>query len=68
MQVKDIMTRDVETAGIDTPVANIAEKMRTQDIGMLPVCNGDKLVGMVSDRGITVRATANNLHPEQLHC
>lgn len=68
MQVKDIMTRDVETAGIDTPIANIAEKMRTQDIGMLPVCNGDKLVGMVSDRDITIRATAKNLHPEQLRC
>src|SRR4026207_1670693 len=68
MQVKDIMTRDVETAGIDTPIANIAEKMRTHDIGMLPVCDGDKLVGMVSDRDITVRATANNLHPEQLRC
>ena len=68
MQVKDIMTRDVETAGIDTPIANIAERMRTHDIGMLPVCDGDKLVGMVSDRDITVRATANNLHPEQLRC
>jgi CBS domain-containing protein len=43
MQVKDIMTRDVETAGIDTPIANIAEKMRTQDIGMLPVCHATGL-------------------------
>ena len=68
MQVKDIMTRDVETAGIDTPIANIAERMRTHDIGMLPVCDGDKLIGMVSDRDITLRATANNLHPEQLRC
>ena len=68
MQVKDIMTRKVETAGIDTPLSNAAEKMRTFDIGLLPVCDGDKLVGTISDRDITVRATANNLHPEQLRC
>lgn len=68
MQVKDIMTRKVETAGIDTPLSNAAEKMRTFNIGLLPVCDGDKLVGTISDRDITVRATANNLHPEQLRC
>jgi CBS domain-containing protein len=68
MQIKDIMTRNVETAGIDTPIANIAERMRSYDIGALPICDGNRLVGMLSDRDITVRAMANNLHPEQLRC
>jgi CBS-domain-containing membrane protein len=40
--------------------------MRSRDIGLLPICDGSKLVGVLSDRDITVRATANNLHPEQL--
>ena len=66
MQVKDAMTRDVETAGIDTPLSTIAEMMRSRDIGLLPVCDGSKLVGVLTDRDITTRATANNLHPEQL--
>jgi len=66
MEVKEVMTRDVETAGIDTPIATIAETMRSRDIGLLPVCDGGKLVGVLSDRDITIRATANNLHPEQL--
>jgi len=63
-----MMTRNVETAGIDTPIANIAERMRSYDIGVLPICDGNRLVGMLSDRDITVRATANNRHPEQLRC
>jgi CBS domain-containing protein len=43
MQVKDIMTRDVEIATRDTPLTDAAEKMRGHDIGMLPVCDGDQL-------------------------
>lgn len=63
MQVKDIMTRDVEVARRDTLVTDVAERKRSHDSGMLPVCDGDKLVGRVTDRDITVRATANKLHP-----
>jgi CBS domain-containing protein len=66
MQIKDVMTRNVATAGIDTPISMIAETMRSLDIGLMPVCDGSQLVGMLSDRDITIRATANNLHPEQL--
>jgi CBS domain-containing protein len=68
MQVKDIMTRDVEIARRDTLLSEAAERMRGHDIGMLPVCDGDQLVGMVTDRDITVRATANKLHPEMVRC
>ena len=68
MQVKDIMTRDVEVARRDTLVTDVAERMRGYDIGILPVCDGDQLVGLVTDRDITVRATANKLHPELVRC
>jgi len=68
MQVKDIMTRDVEVARRDTLVTDVAERKRSHDSGMLPVCDGDKLVGRVTDRDITVRATANKLHPELVRC
>jgi CBS domain-containing protein len=66
MQVKDIMTRKVETVYADTPLANVAEKMRSHDIGILPVYDGDTLVGTITDRDITVRATANGLHPQMI--
>src|SRR5574341_1783837 len=66
MQVKDIMTRTVQTVYADTPLLNVAEKMRSHDIGMLPVWDGDALVGTITDRDITVRATANGFHPEAI--
>jgi CBS domain-containing protein len=63
MQVKDIMSRKVEVVEASSPIQVAAEKMRNYDIGMLPVRDGDKLVGMLTDRDITVRATATGLDP-----
>ena len=37
--------------------------MKDLDVGPLPVCDGDRLVGMVTDRDITIRATAEGLDP-----
>ena len=59
MQVKEIMTRNVEFARRDTLVTEAAERMRSHNIGMLPVWDNDQLLGIVTDRDITVRATAN---------
>jgi len=58
MQLREIMTRDVEVIRPETPVSDAAEKMRSLDLGALPVCEGQRLVGMVTDRAITIRATA----------
>lgn len=65
MQVKEIMSREVESVGLDTTLVKVAEMMKTHDIGMLPVRNGDALVGLITDRDITLRATANGLPPEK---
>ena len=58
MQLREIMTRDVEVIRPETPVSDAAQKMRSLDLGALPVCEGQRLVGMVTDRAITIRATA----------
>jgi len=63
MKVREIMTRDVEVVPPDLTVAEAAEKMRALDIGPLPVCDGDRVVGMVTDRDITIRATAEGQDP-----
>ena len=68
MQVKEIMTRDVEIARRETLLTSAAERTRERDIGMLPVWDGDQLVGVLTDRDITVRAIANNLQPELARC
>jgi CBS domain-containing protein len=63
MQVKDVMTREVECVSPSTSLQEAAGKMKALDVGPLPVCEGDRLVGMITDRDITVRATAESLPP-----
>ena len=58
MQVKEAMHTGVEWVEPDTPVSTIAQKMRDLDIGAIPVCEKDHLVGMITDRDITCRAVA----------
>jgi CBS domain-containing protein len=58
MQVSQILTRDVETIRPDTSVKEAAQRMRSMDVGSLPVCDGRRLLGMVTDRDITIRVTA----------
>jgi CBS domain-containing protein len=64
MQLKDIMTRDVEVIHPDATIQEAARQMRGLDLGPLPVCDGDRLVGMLTDRDITVRATAEGRDPK----
>ena len=63
MQLKEIMTPSVEVISPEASVREAAEKMRHLDIGPLPVCDGDRLVGMLTDRDITVRAVADGRDP-----
>ena len=59
MQVSQILTRNVETIRPDLPVREAAQRMRSLDVGSLPVCDGRRLLGMVTDRDITVRVVAD---------
>lgn len=59
MKIRDLMHKGVETMPPDTPVTKLARKMLEKDIGAIPVGTKDQLLGMVTDRDITVRAVAN---------
>jgi CBS domain-containing protein len=63
MQVSQILTREVETIRPDTTVREAAQRMRSMDVGSLPVCDGRHLLGMVTDRDITIRVTADGRDP-----
>jgi len=63
MQLREIMTRDVEVIKPETSVNEAAQKMRSLDLDALPVCEGQRLVGIVTDRHITIRATAYGHDP-----
>ena len=64
MLVKDIMTYEVEVVAPGDTLEQVARKMEVLDVGPLPVCEGDRVVGMVTDRDITVRATAAGCDPK----
>ena len=63
MQVKNVMTRGVECVSPDATLQEAARKMRDLDVGPLPVCDNDRLAGMLTDRDITVRAVAEGRDP-----
>jgi len=65
MRVSDIMTRTVECVSPEDTIQAAARKMKDLDVGPLPVCgDNDRLVGMITDRDITIRATAEGLDPK----
>ena len=62
--VNDVMTRDVKSISPEDSVRRAAQLMEEFNIGSIPVCDGNKLVGMITDRDITVRSTAAGQAPE----
>ena len=58
MQLRDVMSRDVEVVEPEATLLQAAEKMRALNVGALPVCAGEDLVGIITDRDIVVRGLA----------
>ena len=63
MQLREIMSADVEVIAPEATIREAAEKMKDLDVGPLPVCDGERLVGMLTDRDIVVRAVALGRDP-----
>ncbi len=55
-KLRQLMTENVETIHPEAPVQRAAEMMRNRDVGVLPVTDGDRLLGVLTDRDITIRA------------
>lgn len=64
MQVREAMTRDVRIANPDQTIHDAARIMAECDVGALPVGEEDRLVGMITDRDIAVRAVAQGKSPD----
>lgn len=58
MNISEVMTRDVEVARPQDTIQSVAQKMAAGDFGFMPVCDGRKIQGVVTDRDLTVRAVA----------
>lgn len=59
--VKDVMTQGVQTLAPHDTVEQAARVMESLDVGVLPVCDGARIVGMLTDRDIVVRGVAQGL-------
>lgn len=66
MKVREIMHSGVSWVEPDEPLAKVANRMREQDIGAIPVGEYDRLIGMVTDRDIAIRAFLNGKDPLQM--
>lgn len=65
MIISEVMTRDVRIVSPDDTLESAARLMEEQDFGSLPVAENDRLVGMVTDRDIAIRAVARGLIPRE---
>lgn len=63
MQLKSVMKRSVEVVAPTTPLHEAARKMSVHNITVLPVCEGRRIVGLLTARDLTVRATAQGCDP-----
>ena len=64
MKVSEVMTRDVETVRADQTAQEAANFMLRADAGSIPVTDGDRLIGMITDRDIAVRGIAKGNGPD----
>jgi CBS domain-containing protein len=61
-KVRDAMAKSISTARPTDTVRRVAQLMREEDAGFIPVCDGDALVGVVTDRDLVVRCLAQDDH------
>jgi CBS domain-containing protein len=64
MKVSEVMTKDIQLANPDQTIREAARLMSEEDVGALPVAENDRLVGMITDRDIAIRAVAEGKGPE----
>ena len=64
MKVSQVMTRDVKTVRPDQTAKDAAKFMLSEDAGSMPVSEGDRLIGMITDRDIAVRGVARGYGPD----
>lgn len=65
METRDVMTADVERIPPTATLQEAAMRMQELNVGALPVCDKDRLVGMVTDRDIALRSVARGQDPRQ---
>jgi len=66
MKLREIMTSNVEVIHPNDTLQTAASKMHDRDIGFLPVCDGDRLIGVLTDRDLITRALAEGMESKAM--
>lgn len=65
MKVKEIMSRDIASLSSDDTIERAAQMMKQYDVGSIPVCRQENVIGIVTDRDITLRCVATGQDVKQ---
>lgn len=68
MELGNIMTKSVATVSMNTSVQEAARLMKEHNVGALPVCDGDKIEGMITDRDIVLKSVAGGSQIDRMTC
>jgi CBS domain-containing protein len=64
MNVSEVMTTNVDCCSPESTFKEVAMKMKKLDVGVIPICDNEKLVGIVTDRDLVIYGLANDLSTE----
>ncbi|MCM3729654.1 CBS domain-containing protein [Neobacillus cucumis] len=64
MNVASVMTTDIDCCTPESTCKEVAIKMKELDVGVIPVCENEKLVGIITDRDLVIKGLANDLSEE----
>lgn len=60
---RDVMSKDVEVIGEDETIAQVAKRLAQSGVGAMPICDGDRLQGLITDRDIVTKVVAAGKDP-----
>jgi CBS domain-containing protein len=66
MNVRDVMTSSVEWVTPETSIAKVAQMMRKNDVGSIPICIENKMIGIITDRDIVLKVVAEGLNTNNI--
>ncbi len=61
MKIKDLGFKEIYSAEPSTPIREIASKMKRHGVGVIPICEGNKVIGVITDRDIVVSCAASGM-------
>ncbi len=68
MKVRDVMTSSVEWVTPDTKVVEVAQLMKKDDVGSIPICQDNNLIGIITDRDIVLKVVAPGGNTNNVTC